>query len=75
MSPKCKDLDSFTVTIRISNSRLEKSMLELEASINFMPYNIYDSLNLGPLKEISIIVQLFDITNFYPKGVIEDFLV
>lgn len=50
-------------------------MLELEASINFMPYNIYDSLNLGPLKEISIIVQLFDVTNFYPKGVIEDFLV
>ena len=33
---------------------------------------IYDSLNLNPLKEIGIIIQLNDHTYAYPDGVIED---
>lgn len=50
-------------------------MLDLEASINVMPYSIYASLNLGPLKEIGIIIQLADPFIAYPKGVVEDVLV
>nr|XP_027124566.1 uncharacterized protein LOC113741264 [Coffea arabica] len=40
-----------------------------------MPKAIYASLNLGPLKETGIIIQLADRTNAYPDGVIEDVLV
>ena len=43
-------------------------MLDLGASINVMPYYIYASLNLGPLDEIGIIIQLSDRSNTYPKG-------
>ena len=50
-------------------------MLDLGASINVMPYSIYNSLNLGPMEETSIIIQLADRSNAYSKGVVEDVLV
>ena len=40
-----------------------------------MPYSIYTSLNLGPLEETGVIIQLVDRSNTYPRGVIEDVLV
>ncbi|XP_062093915.1 uncharacterized protein LOC133799944 [Humulus lupulus] len=48
---------------------------KLRASINVMSLSIYASLNLGPLKETGVIIQLADRSNTYPKGVIEDVLV
>ncbi|XP_027120707.1 uncharacterized protein [Coffea arabica] len=45
------------------------------ASINVMPKSMYASLNLGPLKETAIIIQLADRTNAYPDGLVEDVLV
>ena len=50
-------------------------MLDLGASINVMPYSIYASLNLGPLKETGVVIQLADRSNVYPEGVVEDVLV
>ncbi|XP_024042859.1 uncharacterized protein LOC112099672 [Citrus clementina] len=55
--------------------RVEKAMLDLGASINVMPRSIYSSLNVGPLKETGVIIQLADISNAYPDGVLEDVLV
>ena len=40
-----------------------------------MPYSIYASLNLGPLEETGIIIQLADRSNIRPKGIVEDVLV
>ncbi|KAL5575536.1 hypothetical protein UlMin_017235 [Ulmus minor] len=40
-----------------------------------MPSSIFASLNLGPLKETGVIIQLADRSNTYPKGVLEDVLV
>ena len=40
-----------------------------------MPYSIYASLNLGSLEEISVIIQMDDLSNVYPRGVVEDILV
>ena len=50
-------------------------MLDLGASINVMPYSIYASLNLGPLEETGVIIQLANRSNTYPRRVIEDVLV
>ncbi|XP_027155802.1 uncharacterized protein LOC113771374 [Coffea eugenioides] len=58
----------------IGNTVIRKVMLDLEASINVMPKSIYASLNLGPLKETGIIIQLTDRTNAYPDGLVEDVL-
>ncbi|XP_027082446.1 uncharacterized protein [Coffea arabica] len=75
LPPKCKDPGMFTVPCNIGNIRIEKAMLDLGASINVMPCSIYNMLNLGPLKETGIIIQLIDRSNAYPDGVLEDILV
>ncbi|XP_027150163.1 uncharacterized protein LOC113759784 [Coffea eugenioides] len=75
LPPKCGDPDMFTIPCRIGNTLIGKAMLDLGASINVMPKSIYASLNLGPLKETGIIIQLTDRTNAYPDGLIEDVLV
>ena len=50
-------------------------MLDLGASINVMPYSIFSSLNLGPLEETRVVIQLADRSNVCPRGVVEDVLV
>lgn len=50
-------------------------MLDLGVSINVMTLSVYASLNLGPLKNTGVIIQLAARTNTYPRGVIEDVLV
>jgi hypothetical protein len=72
---KCKDPGMFTIPCTIGNTRFEKAMTDLGASINVMPYSIYASLKLGPLNKTSVVIQLADRSIAYPKGVVEDVLV
>ncbi|XP_062094007.1 uncharacterized protein LOC133800044 [Humulus lupulus] len=75
LPPKCKDPGTFKIPCMIGNKRIERCMIDLGASINVMSYSSYDSLNLGPLKETGVIVQLAGHTNVYPLGVVKDVLV
>ncbi|XP_062085820.1 uncharacterized protein LOC133791928 [Humulus lupulus] len=75
LPPKCKDPDTFTIPCTIGNKRTERCMLDLGASINVMSYSIYTSLNLGPLEETWVNIQLEDRSNAYPRGLVDDVLV
>ncbi|KAH9659732.1 hypothetical protein KPL70_023966 [Citrus sinensis] len=68
LPPKCKDPGMFTIPCKIGSVRVEKAMLDLGSSINVMPRSIYSSLNVGPLKETGVIIQLADMSNAYPDG-------
>ncbi|KAF5442859.1 hypothetical protein F2P56_035475 [Juglans regia] len=72
---KCKDPGIFTIPWTIGNTRFEKAVIDLGASINVMPYSLYASLKLGPLNKIGVVIQLANRSNAYPKGVLEDVLV
>ncbi|XP_075494810.1 uncharacterized protein LOC142532384 [Primulina tabacum] len=72
---KCKDPGMFTMPCVIGTLKIERTMLDLGASINVMPYSIYCALNLGPLKETRVMILLADRYNAYPEGVVEDVLV
>ncbi|XP_068636053.1 uncharacterized protein [Aristolochia californica] len=74
-SANCKDPGMFTISCTLSNTRFEKAMIDLGASINVMPYFIYASLKLGPLNKTGVVIQLADRSNADPKGVVEDVLV
>ena len=50
-------------------------MLDLGASINVLPYRAYLDLELGPLTETDIKVQLADGTFITPRGIVENALV
>lgn len=56
LPPKMKDPGSFNVPCVIGNTRFENVMLDLGASINVMPYNVYQSLSLRPLKKDNVII-------------------
>lgn len=47
-------------------------MLDLGASINVMPTSVYNNLDLGPLQNTGLIIQLANRSNTCPIGVVED---
>ncbi|KAJ9162578.1 hypothetical protein P3X46_022340 [Hevea brasiliensis] len=63
LPPKCKDPGSFSIPCKIGDSRFESAMADLGASINVMSYSVFQTLNLGPLKETSVTIQLADRSN------------
>ncbi|KAL4592038.1 hypothetical protein LXL04_005017 [Taraxacum kok-saghyz] len=75
LPPKCKDPGMFTIPCTIGEVKIQSAMLDLGASINVMPYSVYKSLNVGPLEETGVIIQLADKSSVFPRGVLEDVLV
>ncbi|KAL7596930.1 hypothetical protein Lser_V15G31424 [Lactuca serriola] len=75
LPPKCKDPEMFTVPCKIRDVTFSSIMLDLGASINIMPYLVYESLNVGPLNETDVIISLVDKSSVFPTGVLEDILV
>ncbi|CAN6559485.1 unnamed protein product [Malus baccata var. baccata] len=75
LPPKLKDAGSFTIPCVIEGKEFGRALCDLGASINLMPYSVYESLNLGDLKETKVVIQLADRSNRYPKGLLEDVLV
>ncbi|KAL0455765.1 UNVERIFIED_CONTAM: hypothetical protein Slati_0915700 [Sesamum latifolium] len=75
LPPKCKDPGTFSIPCRIGKIGIESALCDLGASINVMSLVIYESLNIGPLKEMGVVLQLADHFIVYPKGVLEDVLV
>nr|XP_008386324.2 uncharacterized protein LOC103448840 [Malus domestica] len=75
LPPKLKDAGSFTIPCVIGGKEFGRALCDFGASINLMPYSVYESLNLGDLKETKVVIQLTDRSNRYPKGLLEDVLV
>ncbi|XP_074299821.1 uncharacterized protein LOC141630992 [Silene latifolia] len=75
LPPKYSDPGMFAIPCTIGDLRFEKAMLDLGASINVIPYAIYEKLKLGPLKDTSVVIQLADRSSVYPKGVVENIMV
>ncbi|XP_076883120.1 uncharacterized protein LOC143531785 [Bidens hawaiensis] len=59
----------------MGNLSIPRAMLDHGASINVLPYSIFKTLNVGPLKRTGVVIQLADKSMVHPKGVLEDVLV
>ncbi|XP_024200473.1 uncharacterized protein LOC112203783 [Rosa chinensis] len=75
LPPKLKDPGRFTIPCTIGERRFEKALLDLGASINLMPYTVYETLKLGELKDTQVTIQPADRSIAFPKGIVEDVLV
>ena len=53
---------------------INKALLDLGASVNWLPYSVYKQLGVGELKPTRITLQLADISVKIPKGEIKDVL-
>ena len=53
-APKYKDLGCPTISIVIRATSIEHTLLDLGASINLLPYFVYQQLGLGELKSTNV---------------------
>ena len=72
---KYKDPGSPTISVNIGGTCIDKSLLDLGASVNLLPYSVYKQLGLGELKPTNITLSLADRSVKIPKGIVEDVLV
>ena len=73
--PKYKDPGCPTISCIIGNTKIEHALLDLGASVNLLPFSVYQQLDLGELKRTPITLQLADRSVKIPRGVVEDVLV
>ena len=72
---KCKNPGCPTISVNIGGTCVEEALLDLEASVNLLPYSVYKKLGLGELKPTIITLSLVDGPVKIPKGIVEDVLV
>jgi hypothetical protein len=72
---KYKDPGCPTISCFIGEHKIEKALLDLGASVNLLPYLVFQSLNLGELKPTSVTILLTDRSVKVPRGIVEDVLV
>jgi hypothetical protein len=54
---------------------VERTLLDLRASINLLPFTVYPQMGLGDLNPTSITLQLANRSVRTPKGMVEDVLI
>jgi hypothetical protein len=57
---KYKDPGCPTISCFIGEHKIERALLDLGASVNLLPYSVFQSLNLGELKPTSVTLLLAD---------------
>ena len=72
---KYKDPGSPTIPVNIGGNCIDKSLLDLGASVNLMTYLVYLQIGLGELKPTTITLSLADRSVKIPEGIVEDVLV
>ena len=72
---KYKDPGCPTISCFIGEHKIKRALLDLRASVNLLPYSIFQSLNLGELKPIFVTLLLAYRSVKMPRGIIDDVLV
>ena len=73
--PKFKDLGCPTISCIIGKHTIGRALLDLGASVNPLPYSVYEQLGLGELKHTPLTLQLADRSVRIPREIVEDVLV
>ncbi|CAM8902551.1 unnamed protein product [Rhodiola kirilowii] len=75
LTTRARDPGAFTVTCGIGNTLIPHCLIDLGASINVMPYDLYCSLKLGPVKLINLTTELGNKACVHPYGLLENLTV
>ena len=73
--PKLKDPSSFTIPCKIGDHLFKRALLDLGASVNLLPYIVFETMGSGELQPTSITLQLADKSIKRPRGILKDVLV
>ena len=72
---KYKDPRSPTISCIIGKTTINRTLLDLGASINLLPFFVYQQLGLGDFRPTQVTIQLDDRSVKIPKGEITDVLI
>ncbi|XP_076954175.1 uncharacterized protein LOC143628471 [Bidens hawaiensis] len=72
---KLSDLSVFTIPVLFGSDAMSQALADLGASINLMPYSLYEKLELSELTPTRMSLSLADRSVKYPRGIIENLLV
>ncbi|XP_076960028.1 uncharacterized protein LOC143636271 [Bidens hawaiensis] len=72
---KLPDPGVFTVPCLFGKDTSCHALADLEASINLMPFSLFEKLGLGELTPTRMSLSLADRSVKYPRGIIENLLV
>ncbi|XP_021986029.1 uncharacterized protein LOC110882271 [Helianthus annuus] len=72
---KLTDLGLFNIPCLFGSDTKYRALGDLGASINLMPYSLYQKLDLGELSPTRMSLSLADRSVKYPRGVVENLLV
>ncbi|XP_070040681.1 uncharacterized protein [Nicotiana tomentosiformis] len=70
-----EDPRAFTISCTIGSTEFAKAICDLGASMNLIPYSVFENLEIGQPRPTSIRLQMSDRTMKRSLGVIEDILV
>ncbi|GJY98886.1 reverse transcriptase domain-containing protein [Tanacetum coccineum] len=73
--PKLEDPGSFLIPFHFNKTFSCNALADLSASINLMPYSLYDKLSLETLKPTKMSIRLADRSFQYPVGIAKNMLV
>ncbi|XP_026445241.1 uncharacterized protein LOC113345782 [Papaver somniferum] len=73
--PKYKDPRCPTISCIIGDFMIKQALLDLGASVNLLPFSVYEQFGLGGLKPTSVTLQLADRSVKVPRGVVENVLI
>jgi len=72
---KYKDLVCPTIACNIGQAEISHALLDLGASINLLPFSVYQQLRLGYLSPTRVTIQLADHSVKVPNGKINNVLI
>ncbi|XP_076917407.1 uncharacterized protein LOC143577464 [Bidens hawaiensis] len=72
---KLSDPGVFAIPVLFGSDAISHALADLGASINLMPYSLYEKLELGELTPTRMSLSLADRSVKYPRGIIENLLV
>lgn len=75
LAEKLEDPGVFTIPCLFGSDVLCYALADLGASINLMPYSVYEKLGLGDLTPTHMTLSLADKSVKYPKGIVSNLLV
>ena len=71
---KYKDPGCLIISCIIGDNKIDHALFDLGASVNLLPFWVYQQLNLGELKPSSTTLLLADRSVKISKGIVEDVL-
>ncbi|XP_023764796.1 uncharacterized protein LOC111913311 [Lactuca sativa] len=75
LPPKLKDPGAPLISVTLSNINIKKALLDLGASVNIIPGNLFDQHDLGTLEQTDIILRLADKSTKIPRGILSDVII